>query len=97
MRAVDTICSSAFESSLFRVSFSLAFFWALRIGELVSPSGVKVDGLMEADVSLSAGSVRLKIRRSKIESFGCRVWILLQQVEGGACPDATVADYLHHW
>lgn len=32
------LCSSAYEVSLFKVAFSLAFFGAFRIGELVSPS-----------------------------------------------------------
>lgn len=39
---------------LFRAAFSLAFFGAFRISELVSQSRARVGGLLRADVQVSA-------------------------------------------
>lgn len=70
VQAAQASCSSPFKASLFTVSFSLAFFAALRVGELVSASRQCPGGLMFSDVVLSEESVQLKIRRSKTDVFG---------------------------
>lgn len=76
------------------VSFSLAFFAALRVGELVSASRLKIGGLLSSDVIGSADAVQLNIRRSKTDPFGKGVWIRLARSGGPACPVRTVERYI---
>lgn len=45
-------CGSGFEESLFRLAFSLAFFGALWLGELVSPSVHRAGVLHEEVIDL---------------------------------------------
>lgn len=62
---LDGVCSDGYEIQLFRTAFSLAFFGAFRISELVSPSRVRARGLSVADVKASAEEVVCVTRRSK--------------------------------
>lgn len=68
INVLPSICSSDYERVLFSVSFYLAFFGALRVGELVSQSKEKLGGLRHDDVLLANNSIR--IRRSKTDVFG---------------------------
>lgn len=88
------LCVSAFEVALFRASFTLAFFGALRVGELVSPSRNRLGGLLPDDVVLANGAVRVRIRRSKTDIFGRGEWIPLHQVGGRACPVSAIEGYM---
>ncbi|KAM8939387.1 vitamin D-binding protein [Pelodytes ibericus] len=60
VQVIPAVCRSPFEISLFRLAFSLAFFGALRIGELVSPATRVAGGLLAADM------VRKPYQRDKI-------------------------------
>lgn len=91
IESLSALCASNFEECLFRVNFSLGFFVALRMGELVFPSRLKQGGLLWEDVN---GSVRLRIRYSKTDIYGCGEWIPLQKVGGRACPVVAVESYL---
>lgn len=92
--ATDSICSSPFEATLFRACFCLAFFAALRVGELVPPSRVGGGGLLSDDVILANGALRVRIRRSKTDIFGRGEWVPLHGVSGLACPVRAVGDYI---
>lgn len=88
------VCSNQFEVTLFTACFSKAFFGALRIGELVSPSKSVVKGLLGSDVVLANDSIRVRIRRSKTDVFGRGEWIPLSKVDSVACPVGAVAAYV---
>lgn len=86
------LCASPYEGALFRACFSLAFFGALRVGELVPPSRTREGGLKGDDVILANGSLR--IRKSKTDGFGRGEWLPLHSVVGPACPVRAVSEYL---
>lgn len=67
LRALRHCCSSYYEFILFRTAFVLAFFGALRIGELVAVNKASTAPLGYSDVVLGDGSVSLLIRRSKTD------------------------------
>ncbi|KAM9324593.1 uncharacterized protein PAF06_000660 [Gastrophryne carolinensis] len=66
------VCASSFEVRLFRAAFSLAFFGALRVGELVSSNKRVPGGLGFDDTVTSDEGVVLRIRRSKTDQRGRR-------------------------
>ncbi|XP_075444756.1 uncharacterized protein LOC142488268 [Ascaphus truei] len=95
LRATDVVCSSSFEAVLFKATFILAFFAALRAGELVCVSKKGGGGLQRADVSLGEGLVRLLVRRSKTDQKGKGAWILLKGLPGSVvCTVKALEDYL---
>ncbi|CAN2387662.1 hypothetical protein PRIEUP_LOCUS11981 [Pristimantis euphronides] len=49
---LGNVCSSEYEVRLFRLAFSWAFFGALRVGELVSPSKIREGGIRREDVQV---------------------------------------------
>lgn len=55
------VCRSSFEVHLFRLAFSFAFFGALRVGELISPSTVRAGGLRDEDVNLFADRIEFSL------------------------------------
>lgn len=67
---LDHLCKSAYKESLFRVAFSLAFFGALQLGELVSPSVSRAGGLREEDVYLFYDRVEFRLRRGSLGVIG---------------------------
>ncbi|XP_044136651.1 uncharacterized protein LOC122928152 [Bufo gargarizans] len=87
------VCSSPFEVALFSGSFSLAFFAALRVSELVAPSCRKPGGLSSDDVVLGNDSLRIRVRRSKTDQFGRGAWIPLHPVPGVSCPVHLISQY----
>lgn len=84
------VCSSNFETLLFRAAFALAFYGALRVGELVS-SKVAHGGIVSCD----GVSVRLFIRCSKTDQAGRKAYAELLWIPGSIiCPVAVVVDYI---
>ncbi|KAM4026762.1 uncharacterized protein ACNLHF_022612 [Anomaloglossus baeobatrachus] len=76
---IPAVCPSPFESALFSASFALAFFGALRIGELVSSSKGTQGGLWHDDVILTNLGLRIRIRKSKTDQSGAAkpvIWLL---------------------
>lgn len=69
-RVLPSVCLSACEALLFHTAFSLAFFGALHIGELVCSSRWGLDSLQSADVQCSDNSVFFWIQRSKMDQAG---------------------------
>ncbi|KAM4045102.1 uncharacterized protein ACNLHF_008919 isoform 3-T3 [Anomaloglossus baeobatrachus] len=92
--ALGSVCTDPFEVSLFSAAFCLAFFGALRIGELVSVSKLRPGGLLHNDVVLSNGTVQMRIRRSKTDQGGLGSWVVLQPVQGHTCPLRIITEYL---
>ncbi|KAM9296619.1 uncharacterized protein PAF06_017531 [Gastrophryne carolinensis] len=89
------VCESGFEVSLFRAAFSLAFFGALRVGELVSPSKRVPGGLGFDDTVTSDEGVVIRIRRSKTDQRGRGVSMFLGRLrQCDSCPVATIEEFL---
>lgn len=81
------LCWSVFEECLFRLAFSLAFFGALRLGELVSPSTKRPGGLMDEDMDLFEDRVEFALRRSKTDQLGRGKRVVVFAVPGSTlCP-----------
>lgn len=68
--SLEKVCSSFYECVLFWAAFALAFFAALRISELVSPSKKVEGGLLYRDVEHVQDTIRIWIRRSKTDQAG---------------------------
>ncbi|KAM4770991.1 scavenger receptor cysteine-rich domain-containing protein DMBT1-like [Rhinophrynus dorsalis] len=64
---LGVVCSSQFDTILFKAAFALVFFRALRIGELVSSNKHVADGLAMRDVVWERKKVLIKLRRSKTD------------------------------
>ena len=88
------VCSSAYEIRLFRAGFSVAFFGAFRVGELVSPSKRVPGGLLVNDVHLAEGKVVFRLKRSKTDQGGKGVGVSLYSLPGSeACPVGVVREF----
>lgn len=70
----DTVCSPAFEASLFKVSFSVCFFGAFRISELISKSSSASNGLFYSDLVLEDACLKFLLRFSKTEQVEKGQW-----------------------
>ncbi|KAM3911194.1 uncharacterized protein RB166_019882 [Leptodactylus fuscus] len=81
------VCLSEYEVALFSLAFSLAFFGAFRVSELVSPSRVCPGGLLLGDCRLSGDELVCRIRRSKTDQEGRGLVVRLHRLQGSVvCP-----------
>lgn len=88
-------CFGGYEELLFRAAFSLAFFGAFRISELVPPSRTRAGGLMDSDVCVQGDEVTCLVRRSKTDQLGKGVVVVLRRLVGSQmCPVGTLSAYL---
>lgn len=94
VRVTPEICRNSFESLLLALSFSLCFFGAFRISELLSPSGVKLGGFSRDDYILGPDFLRLRIQKSKTDVLGKGIWVLLKEICCPACPVSLMRQYL---
>lgn len=98
MRAkLRVVCWSKYEARLFSAAFSIAFFAALRVGEVVMEA--RQDGgsrgLLLQDVCLSPVEVRIVVRNSKTDQLGRGAVIRLPVTgEPGPCPVKDLRKFL---
>ncbi|XP_073524941.1 uncharacterized protein [Phyllobates terribilis] len=86
-RQTEVVCTSLWESRLFKLAFSLAFFAALRLGELFSASKTNKGGLFNEDVDLYMDRIELVIRSSKTDQAGKGCKVVIFGVQGSEmCP-----------
>lgn len=84
-----------YEYRLFSCAFSLAFFGAFRISELVAPSRVRVGGLLHGDVRCDGLGLHCLLRRSKTDQEGRGVAVSLRELPGSSmCPVQVFRDFL---
>ncbi|XP_069583805.1 integrase/recombinase xerD homolog [Ranitomeya imitator] len=84
---LSEICTSDFEVALFRLAFSLAFFGALRVSEIVSPNTYAQGGLLARDVVLTESGLQFWLRKSKTDQEGRGKRVVLGTVVGSLmCP-----------
>ncbi|XP_066444625.1 uncharacterized protein [Eleutherodactylus coqui] len=91
---LEVTCSNGYEVLLFRTAFLLAFFAALRIGELVPKSKFMPGGLMFDDVVTVDDGIRVRIKKSKTDVFGRGEWVPISRLGAVWCPVDTVASYM---
>ncbi|XP_044160756.1 uncharacterized protein LOC122945678 [Bufo gargarizans] len=92
---VGVVCLTPYEVCFFRAAFSLAFFRALRVSELVSGSRLCGGGLLRQDVCFSGEGLRCVLRRSKTDQEGKGVVIILRPLLGSVlCPVRCLEELL---
>ncbi|KAM3936683.1 uncharacterized protein RB166_019563 [Leptodactylus fuscus] len=93
--ALGQVCSSEYEAVLFGLAFSLAFFGAFRVSELVSPSRGRPGGLLLSDCWRSGDELVCRIRKSKTDQLGRGLLVRLRHLPGSAvCPVANFESFL---
>ncbi|XP_075055039.1 uncharacterized protein LOC142140939 [Mixophyes fleayi] len=93
---VGLVTSDDYEKLLFSLAFSMAFFGAFRISELVARSrGHQESGLRAEHVSLGEGTFACKIVRSKTDQSGKGSWVQLapQQLHH-ICPFRLASQFM---
>ncbi|XP_069614324.1 integrase/recombinase xerD homolog [Ranitomeya imitator] len=92
---LEAVCSDMGEVILFRLAFSLAFFGAFRLGELVSPSRYKKGGILRQDVDMFGDRLVIFLRSSKTDTAGkgCRV-VLFEVNSSPVCPVKCLREFL---
>ncbi|XP_031758062.1 uncharacterized protein LOC100497302 [Xenopus tropicalis] len=90
---LQVICRSQYETALFQAAFSLAFFGALPISELVPPSAKKPGGLMQEDMIINQKFIRFRLSRSKTDIMGRGCWVTISAIRGQACPVNLINAY----
>ncbi|XP_077775832.1 uncharacterized protein LOC144325689 [Podarcis muralis] len=96
-KKLRVVCWSDYEARLFSAAFSIAFFGALRVGELVVEvhGDGRTRGLLLQDVQLSSAEVGITIRHSKTDQRGKGALIRLPATGvTGPCPVKDVNRYL---
>ncbi|XP_041438195.1 uncharacterized protein LOC121400005 isoform X1 [Xenopus laevis] len=92
---LDKVCASDYEVALFQFAFSLAFFGAFRIGELVSTKKSEEGGVQFRHVELCGGELQVRIFESKTDKGGKGLLARLHSVAGcRLCPVRCFANYL---
>ncbi|XP_075715599.1 uncharacterized protein LOC142750481 [Rhinoderma darwinii] len=88
------VCKSPSESKLFRLAFSLAFFGAFQVGELVSPSASTPGGVRQDDVDVYEDRVEIVLRYSKTDQMGRGRRLVLFALPGNAvCPVSCLREF----
>ncbi|XP_077774252.1 integrase/recombinase xerD homolog [Podarcis muralis] len=88
-KRLRTVCWSRYEARLFSAAYSIAFFGALRVGELVYEAGQHgfSRGLLLSDVTLSREDLVVRIRSSKTDQYGRGALVQLMATDSpGPCP-----------
>ncbi|XP_073431742.1 uncharacterized protein [Dendrobates tinctorius] len=89
------VCTSQREIVLFIVAFSLAFFGAFRLGELISPSKSGKGGLLRGDVEMHGDRVTIFLHSSKTDTDGRGCKVVLFEVKGSPlCPVWCLRNFL---
>lgn len=95
-----TLCSDAFEDTLFHAEVLDAFFGAFRIIELVagSKSDASCQALCFEDIQLGVTSLQIVLHFSKTDQKGKGALIMLGACKDPAlCPVLAVHQYIPCW
>lgn len=68
--AADEICFSPYEALFLKLAFSLCFFGAFRVSELIPHKNGNSSGLLFNNVTLNLDSLSILLRKSKMDSMG---------------------------
>lgn len=97
-KKLRAICWSKYEARLFSAAYSIAFFGALRIGEVVcegrAPRAQR--GILLSDLTLSANELIVQVRSSKTNQLGRGALLRLPAAQGsGPCPVRDTRRFLY--
>lgn len=93
--ALDFVCSSPYETRLFRAAFMLAFFGFLRVGELVGHKHQPDRTLQVNDISVNHHHIILFIRYSKTDQIGKGNTLLISASRNPLlCPVRAITQFL---
>ncbi|XP_066450327.1 uncharacterized protein [Eleutherodactylus coqui] len=94
LEVLGEVCEEGSEAELFRVAFAIAFFAAMRIGELVSASKSRPGGLMYGDVLVDEDCIKIGVRRSKTDVYGVGEWLRIGKLGTKWCPVVLITGFL---
>ncbi|XP_077774391.1 integrase/recombinase xerD homolog [Podarcis muralis] len=97
-KALRTVCWSKYEARLFSAAFSISFFGALRIGEVVCEGGVThaQRGILLSDITLSRSDLIIRVRSSKTDQQGKGALLRLPAAQDkGPCPVRDARRFLY--
>ncbi|KAM4036363.1 uncharacterized protein ACNLHF_015289 [Anomaloglossus baeobatrachus] len=95
LSVLGRVCSSPFEVFLFSCAFTLAFFGAFRISELVASSSTRSGGLQAEDMHQYTDRLECFLAKSKTDQQGRGKWIPLFPLSGSrACPVICFRNYV---
>ncbi|XP_077779107.1 uncharacterized protein LOC144326415 [Podarcis muralis] len=97
-KKLRAICWSKYEARLFSAAYSIAFFGALRIGEVVCDGGAfqARRGILLSDLTLSTNELLVQVRSSKTDQQGRGALLRLPAVQGpGPCPVRDTRRFLY--
>lgn len=97
LRALDYVCSSVYESKLFKSMFTMAFHAFLRVSELVCTEvdPGKSKGLLLSDIRLTKDQLVVCIRLSKTDQLGAKCCLRIpSHPDKFDCPAVTLHQYL---
>ena len=95
--ALQTICSSRYETSMFKCAYLMAFFGMFRIGELIASSKSKAgrEVLRIEDLATKPGAVKISIRFSKTDQYGASCNLVLKGKKGSPlCPVEAIMAFI---
>lgn len=89
------VCSSNYETSLYKAAFSLAFHALLRIGEIALSKGNSHETILQCqDVSPLTNKLVVSIKRSKTDQCGRGVTLSVNASHGVTCPVKAMLEFL---
>ncbi len=97
--ALNSVCSSTYESALFRAAFTTAFFVFFRVSELVSHAALSSNtrALKIGDITIptTAHQMIIHLRYSKTDQSGKGTRICISSIpHSPLCPVAAMVQYL---
>ena len=96
----SSVCSSPFETSLFRAATLLAYFTFMRVSEFAASSKVNFASVLQiTDIDFTnTGELAVRIRISKTDQMGKGAGLIVAPCNNAAlCPVAAVRLFLHHF
>ncbi|XP_077778984.1 integrase/recombinase xerD homolog [Podarcis muralis] len=97
-KKLRAVCWSKYKARLFSAAYSLAFFGALRIGEVVCEGGPgsRQRGILLSDLTLSSTDLIVQVRSSKTDQWGRGAFLrLLATQKRGPCPVRDTRRFLY--
>ena len=95
---LPVVCSSTYESCLFKAAFALAFHGFLRLSEILGqnlPQGTGRKPLMRNNLSFNLSSVTVQLSGSKTNQSGRKELILVRKES--SMPDTCAVTALHQY
>ncbi|CAC5384689.1 unnamed protein product [Mytilus coruscus] len=96
--ALPSICTSTYESLLFKSSFMMAYFSMLRVSEFTTKnkSDSSTEALHLSDVVLPDRQLKINIKKNKKDQRGHSTFIVINKYRDNAsiCPVLTLKKYL---